>query len=62
MLSNIVKLWRMAWRKALKVGDEEEECYFPQDNDLKAKAHIKMSKTMVFRQQYSSIGVACTIP
>ena len=31
-----------------KLGMEEEEHYFQQDNE--PKAHIKTSKTMVFRQ------------
>ena len=42
-----------------KLEMKEEEHYFQQDNDPK---HIKMSKTMVFRQQYLNIRVACTIP
>ena len=61
MLSNIVKFWRMVWRKALKkVGDGGGGMLLSAGQW--PKAHIKVSKTMVFGQHYSSIGVACTIP
>ena len=44
-----------------KLEMEEEEHYFQQDNDPKHTSK-QAKKKKVFRQKYSSIGVACTIP
>ena len=65
--SNICKCWAVLWDfgrwdggKLWKVGDEGGGTLL--STGQWPKAHIKMSKTMVFRQQYLSIRVACTIP